>query len=77
MTNTTMVMNKLELNTFDFSNLSRQQLEALFANFANAKLVLTDLNGVETSFEVMEVLNRETSYCDEFGIPVKLAEIEY
>jgi hypothetical protein len=69
--NEKMVTNELVLNTFDFSTLTKQQIEGLFTNFVGAKLVLTDCNGEETSFEVMEILNRETTYCDEFGTPIE------
>ncbi|MFP5111858.1 hypothetical protein ACSU64_05700 [Bacillaceae bacterium C204] len=70
MTNEKMVMNQFTINTFDFSTLSREQLEGLFTNFVGAKLVLTDCDGKETSFSVMEVLERETQYCDSDGIEI-------
>jgi uncharacterized membrane protein len=70
MTNEKMVMNQLTINTFDFSTLSNEQLQALFTNFVGAKLVLTSPTGQEIIFQVTEILNHETTICDEFGIEI-------
>ncbi|WML44059.1 hypothetical protein [Neobacillus sp. PS3-40] len=75
MTNEKMIMNQLTINTFNFSTLTNEQLEALFTNFVGAKLVITSPTSQEISFDVTEILNRETTFCDEFGIAIEEVSI--
>lgn len=66
-----MVMNQLTVNTFDFSNLTKEQLEALFTNFVSASIVLTDCQGNNVSLQVTEILNHQSTLCDEFGVEIE------
>jgi len=71
------VMNQLTLNNFDFSTLSREQLEGLFKNFISARLVITDCQGNDTTFEVTEMFNRKTTLCDEDGYEIHKETVAY